>query len=127
MQKQIEMEFSEKDHRMWQLGMANTGTMHAALISSENMYYQHKFESWARNVINRERTLLSYNVFASNPNAPSFMPGVASGEILKLEQDNMHGVRRRMTPDEETSKPSNASGVRPLHVHQYIFLLSDVF
>lgn len=127
MQKQIEMEFSEKDHRMWQLGMANTGTMHAALISSENMYYHHKFESWARNVINRERTLLSYNVFASNPNAPSFMPGVASGEILKLEQDNMHGVRRRMTPDEETSKPSIASGVRPLHVHQYIFLLSDVF
>lgn len=126
MQKQIEMEFSEKDHRMWQLGMMSAGTMSAAMVSSENVYYQHKFESWARNVINRERTLLSYNVFASNPNAPSFMPGIASGEILKLEQDNMHGVRRRMTPDEETSKPSTATGVRPSHMHQSVFLLLDV-
>ena len=107
-QKQADMEFSEKDHRLWRMGIVTEGMMPAVMMNDENLYYRQKFEKWARCVINRERKLLSYNVYAGTP-APSFMPGMASSAVLKLEQDTLQ--KKRSTLEEISTKSGGSEEV----------------
>ncbi|CAM6007652.1 unnamed protein product [Sphagnum balticum] len=81
-QKKKDMDFTEKDHHLWQMGLLSQGQMPVLLVSDENVHYRQKFEKWARMVMNRERNLLSYNVFAGTV-MPSFMPGVATSRVCK--------------------------------------------
>ncbi|KAH8970433.1 hypothetical protein BDL97_02G088700 [Sphagnum fallax] len=104
-QKKKDMDFTEKDHHLWQMGLLSQGQMPVLLVSDENVHYRQKFEKWARMVMNRERNLLSYNVFAGTV-MPSFMPGVATSSVQKLGKDTHHNNNegsQHPDEDEETS------------------------
>jgi hypothetical protein len=104
-----DVEFSEKENKLWQMGLTTAGMMPAVFMTNENRYYQSKFTKWARTVMDREKKLLSFDTFEGTT-APSFMPGLPQEGILKLEQSHTPQPKRP-TPEDATSKtPMSASG-----------------
>ncbi|XP_073396103.1 uncharacterized protein [Physcomitrium patens] len=75
-------EFSEKDHRLWQMGIRGEQIM-PGIVGEENEYYRDKFEQWARHIIDREKTLLSHTKVADTGDW-SFMPGTQQNAPMKL-------------------------------------------
>lgn len=96
-----EVEFSEKENKLWQMGLTTAGMMPAVFMTNENRYYQKKFTKWARNVMEREKKLLSYDVLEGTP-TPSFMPGLPASGVVKLEQSTP--PPKRATPEDVASK-----------------------
>jgi len=75
-------EFGEKEHHLWQMGLHGDQKM-PGIVGETNSYYQKKFEQWARHIIDREKKLLAYNT-VMNTEERSFMPGIATSNIMKL-------------------------------------------
>jgi hypothetical protein len=75
-------EFGEKEHHLWQMGLRGDQKM-PGIVGETNTYYQEKFEQWARHIIDREKKLLSYNT-VMNTEERSFMPGIATSNVMKL-------------------------------------------
>lgn len=100
--KQEDVEFSEKENKLWQMGLTTAGMMPAVFMTNENRYYQRKFTKWARNVMDRERKLLSFDLFEGTT-TPSFMPGLPQVGIIKLEQSHTPQPKRA-TPEDAASK-----------------------
>ena len=101
-----EFEFSEKENKMWQIGLTTAGMMPAVLMTNENRYYQRKFTKWARSVMDREKKFLSFDTFEGTT-TPSFMPGLPQEGIVKLEQSHTPQPKRA-TPEDAASKSSSS-------------------
>jgi hypothetical protein len=103
-QTQKQLEFLGKGHHLWQMGMMGEGIM-PAVVGEKDAYYKQQFHNWAQYVINRERNLLSFNVIANTTiNAPSFIPGLASEVVMKLQQGKL-----QKHVDHQQGKPSKLS------------------
>jgi len=102
-----EVEFSEKENKLWQMGLTTAGMIPAVFMTNENRYYQKKFTKWARNVMERERKLLSYDVLEGSP-TPRFMPGLPASGVVKLERSTSPAPKRA-TPDDVAASKSTMS------------------
>lgn len=99
-----DLEFSEKENKLWQMGLTTLGTMPAVFMTNENLYYQKKFTRWARNVMDRERKLLSDNMLEETP-TPCFMPELPQAGVLKTEQSKLSTPQfKQATFDDAASK-----------------------
>ncbi|KAG0591434.1 hypothetical protein KC19_1G175700 [Ceratodon purpureus] len=114
--KKVEdVEFSEKENKLWQMGLTTTGMMPAVFMTNENRYYQRKFTKWARTVMDREKKLLSFDTFEGTT-TPSFMPGLPQEGIVKLEQSHTPQPKRA-TPEDAASKTTmSATGSTQSHM-----------
>ncbi len=108
-QTQKQLEFSGKGHHLWQMGMMGEGIM-PAVVGEKDAYYKQQFHNWAQYVINRENNLLSFNVIANTTiNAPSFIPGLASEVVMKLQQGN---PQKHVDQQGKPSKLSHSNKVK---------------
>jgi hypothetical protein len=80
-------EFGDKNHRLWQMGLQGDHKM-PGIVGEGNAYYKAKFEKWARHIIDREKKLLS-NTEIEGSGETSFMPGVSTSEMMKLNGERM--------------------------------------
>ncbi len=105
-QTQKQLEFLGKGHHLWQMGMMGEGIM-PAVVGEKDAYYKQQFHNWAQYIINREKNLLSFNVIANTTiNAPSFIPGLASEVVMKLQQGKL---RKHVDQQGKPSKLSHHS------------------
>ena len=89
-------EFGDKDHKLWQMGLRGDQKM-PGIVGEGNEYYRKKFEKWARNIIDREKKLLSHTEVEGSGET-SFMPGVATSEMMKLKKGRGKDGRPQYIP-----------------------------
>jgi hypothetical protein len=108
-QTQKQLEFLGKGHHLWQMGMMGDGIM-PAVVGEKDAYYKQQFHNWAQYVINREKNLLSFNVIANTTiDAPSFIPGLASEVVMKLQQGKL---QKHVDQQGKPSKLSHSNKVK---------------
>ncbi len=108
-QTQKQLEFLGKGHHLWQMGVMGEGIM-LAVVGEKDAYYKQQFHNWAQYVINREKNLLSFDVIANTTiNAPSFIPGLASEAVMKLQQGKL---QKHVDQQGKPSKLSHSNKVK---------------
>lgn len=97
------IEFGEKDHKLWKMGLSGDQKM-PGIVGEGNAYYKAKFEKWARHIIDREKKLLS-NTEVEGTGEMAFMPGIATSEMMKLKKGRGKDGRPQYSPlgHQETS------------------------